>query len=367
MKRAESMRPAGNFFPRHASAPARSPAVAMLLMLWTVVVSGAAATPVAEDLRAYPTSTPHVIFDSDMVSDCDDIAALALLHVLADRGEVEILATVSSSANPWPAACIDAINTFYGRPELPVGAPRGLAYLSESRFARGVSEAVNHRLKDGSRAPDAVEVYREVLEKARDGSVTVITVGFHTNVANLLRLPAAPDRLSGIDLVRRKVRLWACMGGNFVGHPPVDDLKLGNVNFVRDAAAAHYAITNWPVQLVFVGREIGSVPSGLRVGEQFARLPAGHPLHLGYKLYFRGEVRSRHVADPVTVLYAVRGLRDYWDIETRGGMDLRPDMTFQWRFDRASQQAYLKKRAPGGEPNDRHIEQVIADLLVGRD
>ena len=44
-----------------------------------------------------------VIFDTDMDSDCDDVGALAMLHVLADAGEAEILATMISSPNPWSA------------------------------------------------------------------------------------------------------------------------------------------------------------------------------------------------------------------------------------------------------------------------
>jgi hypothetical protein len=38
----------------------------------------------------------NVIFETDMGPDYDDVGALALLHALADRGEVNILATISS-------------------------------------------------------------------------------------------------------------------------------------------------------------------------------------------------------------------------------------------------------------------------------
>ena len=36
-----------------------------------------------------------VILDTDMITDFDDVGALACLHALADAGECEILATVS--------------------------------------------------------------------------------------------------------------------------------------------------------------------------------------------------------------------------------------------------------------------------------
>ena len=38
-----------------------------------------------------------VIFDTDMITDFDDVGALACLHALADAGECEILATISST------------------------------------------------------------------------------------------------------------------------------------------------------------------------------------------------------------------------------------------------------------------------------
>ena len=43
------------------------------------------------------------------------------------------------------------------------------------------------------------------------------------------QLPAGAGHSSGPDLVGRKVKRWVCMGGNFAGSPPRDDLKLGNV------------------------------------------------------------------------------------------------------------------------------------------
>src|SRR5690606_32742496 len=47
--------------------------------------AGLAATAVADPVK--------VIFDTDYSTDCDDPGALAVLHALADLGEVEILAT----------------------------------------------------------------------------------------------------------------------------------------------------------------------------------------------------------------------------------------------------------------------------------
>lgn len=61
-----------------------------------------------------------VIFNTDMAGDCDDAGALAVLHAQADRGEAQILAVVTNrkcTAGVSGGAC-DAINTFYGRPNI---------------------------------------------------------------------------------------------------------------------------------------------------------------------------------------------------------------------------------------------------------
>lgn len=72
---------------------------------------------------AQPAAAPRaVILDTDMGGDCDDAGALAVLHVLADRGEARILAVTSCTSAEATPGCIDAINTYYGRPEIPVGA-----------------------------------------------------------------------------------------------------------------------------------------------------------------------------------------------------------------------------------------------------
>ena len=329
-----------------------------VLAVWLCVALGAL-------LFAASAAAPvKIIFDTDMHTDCDDAGALAVLHALADNGECEILATIASTRDPWAAPTIDAINTYYGRPDLPIGAVKGEGVLRKSLYTQRVATEFPHDLKNSDDAPDAVQLYREVLEKQADGAVVIVTVGYLTNLRKLLALPAEKGRASGADLVRRKVAKWVCMGGNFIGNPPRDDLKLGNVNFTYDARAALEAIRDWPTPIVFVGREIGSVPSGLQIGASLARTPRENPVRAAYEAYFGGTAKNRHVADLVTVLYAVRGLRDYWDLETKGTMDLHADATFEWNFDRDSEQSYLLKKLRDGRPNDHYIEQILDELLT---
>lgn len=305
-----------------------------------------------------------VIFDSDMDSDCDDVGALAVLHALADRGEAEILATMVSSLNEWSAPAVDVINTFYGRPDLPIGVPRGPGASMPSRYAQQLAERFPHDLGSGQQALGAAELYRRILMEQPDDSVVIVTVGYLTNIAELLQLPAAGPVPAGRDVVQRKVRTWVCMGGNFVGSPARDDLKLGNNNFTVEKAGALHAVTRWPGRLVFVGREIGSVPSGLRVGARLVELPESNPVRMGYQHWFGGVPKDRHVADQTAVLFAVRGLRDYWEMAPRGTMDLQPDMTFEWRQDPDGRHGYLLKRQDDVAAHDRRIEAIIEELML---
>lgn len=67
----------------------------------------------------------NVLLDTDMSIDVDDVGALCVLHALADLGEVNILAVVHNTASPHGVGAISAINRFYGRDRIPVGAYNG--------------------------------------------------------------------------------------------------------------------------------------------------------------------------------------------------------------------------------------------------
>src|SRR6266446_3592430 len=65
-----------------------------------------------------------VIFDTDIWSDIDDALALAIVHALEDRGEIKLLAVTISTDSQWCASYVDLVNTFYGRPDVPIGMAR---------------------------------------------------------------------------------------------------------------------------------------------------------------------------------------------------------------------------------------------------
>jgi len=197
------------------------------------------------------TSTP-VIFDTDLDSDVDDVGALATLHALANNGEAKILAVIVTSDDMHSPLCADAINTYFRRPDIPIGVNKKERLRSFSRYTKGIAEEYPHDLRSYDDAEDATLLYRKILASQPDNSVVIITVGHLTNLKNLLLSQAdAHSPLDGIALVRKKVKLWSCMGGKYPGGK--------EPNFYRpDPDSTVVCVSRWPKQVVFSGAEIGS-------------------------------------------------------------------------------------------------------------
>ena len=232
-------------------------------------------------LSALPAfGAEKVIFDTDMYGDYDDVGALAVLHDYADRGKAEILATVSSTAgeeNRAVAVC-EILNAYYGRAGIPVGVTKAPnAYGRErktplpERNGFGICEKyakwVRHASADA--AEDAVRVYRRALAAAGDGEVTVIVVGYMTNLAGLLE--SGGDDLSPLDgraLAAKKVKklvLMAC------AYPSGSEC-----NSSGDAAASARVLCDWPTPVYFTDYTYGCrVHTGREIAESAFR---GNPV-----------------------------------------------------------------------------------------
>ena len=297
----------------------------------------------------------RIIVDTDFNTDCDDPGALAVAHALADNGECEILATVVSSRYPTSPQALDAVNTYYGRPDLPIGVSRK-GVVRRSKYADHLAASFPHDTPALEGVRDAVDVYREVLSAQPDGSVVVVTVGYTINVAELLRSPGGPE------LVRAKVREWVCMGGNFF-----DLQQETDPNLRMHPEATIHAVKHWPTPITFAPREVCSDPSPIRAGARLADTPADNPVRAAYEKFFGGVAKDRHCADLIAVIYAVRGLRDDWDLETKGSMHFLDDKAdFEWRGEPDSEtQRYLVMKGGYKVYSNRDaISKLCSDLLV---
>ncbi len=149
---------------------------------------------------------------------------MAVLHTLADSGQVTILATVASNQSPYIAATLSALNTYFGRPDIPVGVVRGrgVKLLASQKWDSLLVAKYPHKIKNNEQAEDALTLYRRILTSQPDNSVTIVTVGFMTNMADLLI--SKPDQyspLSGRDLIKKKVVKLVSMAGRFPGESGV--------------------------------------------------------------------------------------------------------------------------------------------------
>jgi inosine-uridine nucleoside N-ribohydrolase len=269
-------------------------------------------------LAALAAAAPvPLIFDTDMGNDIDDALALAMIHALESRAEARLLAVTVTKDNPKAAEFIDAVNTFYGRPDIPIGVVRQGKTPEESAMLRVPLERrrpdgspVYPRDIDGAKAPDAVQILREVLEKQPDRSVVFVQVGFSTNLARLLE--AAPE------LVRRKARLLSIMAGAFPSGKPEYNVK-------TDIPAARKLYSDWPTPVVFSGFEIGlSIQyPGASIERDYAYTDH-HPVADAYRAYKKMPY-DRPTWDLTSVLYGVRPDAGYFSLSPTGTVTVLDD------------------------------------------
>jgi inosine-uridine nucleoside N-ribohydrolase len=292
-----------------------------------------------------------IIFDTDIGTDVDDAGALAILHILADKGEAEILATMSANQNRWCAPAIDVINTYYGREDLPIGCSK-TGPNPEKWYHDSVGD-FPHDLSSSEDAPDAVELYRKILAAQPDNSVTIVVVGWLTNMADLLN--SKPDRyspLAGRELVEAKVKELVSMGGRWPNSPKGE----GEYNFHMDGAAANKVISDWPGKIMFTGLGKDVMTGGRLVAEG----PKDNPVPAFYRNFFKGyKVSERSSWDLIAVLYAVRGLSDYFTAVSEGKCVGQKDGSNEWIRGPRLNHSYLVYKMPEAE-----LAAVLEDLLL---
>ncbi len=270
---------------------------------------------------AMAAERPRILFDTDITGDVDDVLALAMCHTLADRGACEFVGVTVSKNNPLTASFVDAQNTFHGRPDLPVGVTRDAkAQHRESKYLKlADSPDYPHDLKRNEDAKDAVELIRELLTAQPDHSVTIISVGIASNMANLLKSPG------GIDLVKQKVKALSIMAGAFAfcnrTNYHLEANVINGIGFMQTVA------DQWPdeVPIVWSGYEIGEALPFPRVVIQ--RDLEYRPHHLVKEAYLlhSGPEHDRPCWDESSVLWAVYPERGFFGLSEPGRVKVLDD------------------------------------------
>ena len=308
----------------------------VLIMITLILLTGCSNQTKQDSNKAV-----KIIFDTDLGPDYDDVGALAFLHAMADSGKVEILATLASNKHDLVAPAIEVINTYFGRPELPIGAPKteGVSLGSTQHWADSIVAKYPHTIKSTNDAGDAVDIYRKILNSQPDSSVTIVTVGFLTNLNNLLK--SQPDNispLSGKDLVSKKVNLLVSMAGRF---PEGKEF-----NVFKDSTASINVYENWPGEVIFTGFEVGwEIRTGLRlIKSPVQNSPVKDVFRISIPLAAEDSL-GRMSWDETAVLIGVYGTKGFFDTVS-GKIIVNPDGSNTWKNDPDGKQFYVKQKMP---------------------
>ncbi len=254
----------------------------------------------------------NLILDTDLGPDYDDVGAMALMHALADSGYVKVLAVMSSNHDERVIPCVDVLNTYFNRPNIPLGAPKSgggvtMTAPHKVKWTDALPANYPHKVKKTSDAQDAVKLYRQILSAQPDNSVVICTVGFFTNLKDLLHSDGDDySPLSGKELVAKKVKHLVSMAGTFP--------KGREFNVYCDTPASKVVVEEWPTEILFSGWEIGNaVVTGKKL---VASDIQNSPVKETYALCFaEGDPDGRMSWDQTAVLVAIKGFEPYYKVE----------------------------------------------------
>lgn len=335
----------------------------MRALIFAMVVALIFAGPVT-GFGAEARPPVSLIFDTDICGDCDDVLALGMIHSFQSRGACKLLAVTVSADNELAAPFVDAINTFYGRGTIPIGVVGKGGVVAESRFLPlaeqrdGGQLRFPHDLISGKSAPDATSVLRAALASQADGSVVIAQVGFSTNLARLLDSPAdSHSPLTGMELVRKKVKLLSLMAGAF--RPIEGKTRFQEYNVVQDAPSCRALAARWPSQIVWSGFEIGIALTypAVSIERDYAYV-AHHPVAEAYIRYIPPP-HERPTWDLTSVLYAVHPDRGYFDLSAPGVVTIEADGSSRFEAKPDGRQRYLILR-PDQIPRVREAEVQLS-------
>ena len=335
----------------------------LILTLFFVIVMSSCEPGKQEGSKA-----TNIIFDTDMGSDCDDVGALALLNVYADREEAEILGCVYSSGKvPFGAGVIDAINTYYGRPDVPVGA----SYADEvgdpkdkmtaEKLARDTI-AFQHNIIHNYDAEEQTRLNRKLLTEQEDNSVTYITVGHTKGLYDLL--VSEPDDISpltGMKLVIQKVNRWVAMGALNANNVERNFTKSWNFFFNGTAPYTDYLVENFPNEIVFI-----ATGTDIMTGKSLKKTPPENIVRTAYRDWLWNVMEKtlddqRPSWDIIAVYYAVEGLGDYLEEEEAGWLQFDVEKGCRWN---RSENEYNHKYVISKKENSAQFEEYLDKMIA---
>jgi hypothetical protein len=300
-----------------------------------------------------------IILDCDPGNDQDDIGDLAVLHTLANDGELRILAIISSLRQAWSAPDIEVINRFYGSPNIPIGVPSVNVFPAWDRYGTFLKDNFPNTIRDSTNAQNSITLYRQILAGRPQKSVTLIFAGQMKNLADLWRSsPDSASPLAGAALVTNKVNKIIVVAGIF---PHSNNAQ--EYNFVTDpgSAAVLNTITEG-VTISFMGIEQGNT---VEIGGTIVQAkPASNPVREAFRLAAESAFPNpRPSWTGLALLHAARGYsagRTNLFNGTKGRVFVNAgNGTNSFTVLPESNQEYLTKAQP-----DYYYEVILDELLM---
>jgi hypothetical protein len=325
----------------------RSPGLVALVTVGFLIASHTAAGAGGGSSDA--SRAPRVIIDTDLSRWWDDASTIGMANVLHEQGRIRLLGVVSNVQNPAAVAAIDAINTGYGNPDIPIGA---VVRTGTDAFEHGYTDEVVRRLPnsvdDHTDVPAAAALYRRLLARAPDDSVTIVSLGGYTNLADLLASERGQgSRLDGRALVDAKVRRLVQMDGLFPGGGPA----FTNQKIDLDAAS-EVVNGDWPTPIAWVDG-LGGIAT--RVGGTLCtEVGARHPMRVVYEILFQCGPPGDGNWDAPTLLYAIGDSAAVFEELGHGGAAV------------INEQGGLSWQTPSPRPDDVYVHVVDQDALNQR-
>lgn len=252
----------------------------------------------------------NIIFETDMGNDVDDALAIDMLYKYNSQKRINLMAVMLNKEGEFPPKYIDLLNTWYGQKRIPIGLSprRDQSMVAGTNYTQVVCEKLGEKgkplykrsIRDYGKLLPAVKLYRKLLAKAEDGSVTIVSVGFSTNLALLLDTKADEySPLTGKELVASKVSRLVMMAGH------MENPKFAEYNVVNDVAACQRVFGEWPTPIYVSPFELGlQVRYPARSIENDFTWTRHHPIVDSYKAYLK-QIEDRPTWDLTAVLYAV--------------------------------------------------------------
>lgn len=279
-----------------------------------------------------------LILDTDIGPDCDDAGAIAILFHMQKEYGFLIGGMVNSTSDLYGTKALMTLCKYYGYYNIPIGQfskPDGV--IHHNKYNKYITQHILPNLK----GPDnpimgSLELYKSVLEAAKDDEVIIVTIGSFLAVSEALKIYPT--------LFENKVHAVISMAGCF-------NMKKREFNAVWHIPSTQYFFDNFKNTIICTGLEVGiDIITGF---ENMNISDSKNPVKKAYFLFTEG-INTRPSWDLTAIHFAVKGCSDFYELSDLGHIHFTDDGITEFTTNKQGRHMYIKKKAPN---------QLIADYL----